>query len=235
MIKLKQTIYFLICLITINQTFAQSGIITYSVSIKTENKPIKEEIKETYNNIVALAKTQKFLLKFNKQYASFTIQEKLTSKNEYEEKMHKISRAAFTSRNDVFTDILKKITLEKTSEGVLIKKENQSSSWKLTNESKKIDTYLCYKATLEEHFPKRDGTTGSRTITAWFAPSLPYSYGPKTYYGLPGLILELTEKNTTYLASNIELSEKELKITFPSGKTISQEEYDKKLKDQMGI
>ena len=71
-------------------------------------------------------------------------------------------------------------------------------------------------------------------MTAWFAPSLPYSFGPKNYYGLPGLILELTEGSTTYIVTKIELSNKNISVVQPRGKTISREEYNKRLKKQMG-
>jgi GLPGLI family protein len=82
----------------------------------------------------------------------------------------------------------------------------------------------------------RNGKNISIPITAWFAPSLPYSYGPKDYNGLPGLILELQERKTIYFASLITLSkDKELEIEFPKGKTVTKEDYEKKLKAQMGM
>jgi GLPGLI family protein len=52
---------------------------------------------------------------------------------------------------------------------------------------------------------------------------------------LPGLIVQLTENKTTYLASTIELNDIEISIDFPKGKTVSKEEYDKKLREQMGM
>ena len=73
-------------------------------------------------------------------------------------------------------------------------------------------------------------------IVAWFAPSLPYGYGPKSFYGLPGLILELTRIRTTFLATKIVIEDKkELKIKFPVGKTTTKEAFDKQLKAQMGM
>lgn len=75
----------------------------------------------------------------------------------------------------------------------------------------------------------RDAKEKNITIIAWFAPSLPYAYGPKDYGGLPGLILELTEKETTYYASKINITKnKEVKIDFPKGKMITEEEYNRK-------
>lgn len=233
MIKIKLLLVLFLTLTT--PIFSQSGTITYSVNISTNDKAIKEDIKETYNKLIEIARTQEFILVFNRTASYFNIQNKLTDKNEYEAKMYKISRSAFTARNEVFTNISEKETIERTYEDILIKKKNDSYAWKITNESKKIDNYLCYKATFEEFFPRRDGTQGSRTITAWFAPSLPYNFGPLTYYGLPGLILELTRNSTTFLASKIEISEKQIPIDFPKGKTITHEEYDNKLKNQMGM
>ena len=215
--------------------FSQNGQITYSVSINTENIPIKDEIKNTYNQLVETAKKQEFVLRFNKSLSNFNIKNQLYSKDAYDAKIFKISKSAFTARNEVFTNLPQKEVIEKTDDNILIKKKHQTLSWNITTETKKIDKYTCYKATLVEYFPKKDDTTGSRVITAWFAPVLPYSFGPKTYYGLPGLILELTEKSTTFYASKIELSDKEVIINFPSGKTITQKAYDNKLKAQMGM
>ena len=81
----------------------------------------------------------------------------------------------------------------------------------------------------------RDNKIKINNIVAWFAPSLPFSYGPKDFYGLPGLIVQLTENRTTYLANKIELDDLEISIDFPKGKTVSKEEFDKKLKAQMGM
>lgn len=79
-------------------------------------------------------------------------------------------------------------------------------------------------------FVNRRGMNTSIPIVAWFAPSLPYSYGPKYFTGLPGLILELTDRKVTFLASSIIiLKDEELPIDFPKGKTISQEDYTKKV------
>ncbi|MNR33920.1 hypothetical protein D3C85_1516430 [compost metagenome] len=68
---------------------------------------------------------------------------------------------------------------------------------------------------------------------AWFAPILPYGYGPIQFYGLPGLILELKYKNTTYLAARIELTDT-LDIKFPKGRTITEDEYNSRLQSSAG-
>ncbi|WP_346432227.1 GLPGLI family protein [Flavobacterium acetivorans] len=105
----------------------------------------------------------------------------------------------------------------------------------MQTESKIISSYLCYKAVLKIPFVNRKGEARVNEITAWFAPSLPYSFGPKHFYGLPGLILETTENKTTFLATKITFDSNEVKIDFPKGKTITKEDYDKKLRAQMGM
>ncbi|NMH27229.1 GLPGLI family protein [Flavobacterium silvaticum] len=66
------------------------------------------------------------------------------------------------------------------------------------------------------------------TITAWFAPEIPVSQGPESYWGLPGLILEVSDGKTVILCSKVVLNSKDkVEIKAPKkGKEISQAEYD---------
>ena len=64
-------------------------------------------------------------------------------------------------------------------------------------------------------------------VTAWYTLDIPISQGPKEYWGLPGLILEVIEGRTVILCSKITLNPKEkINILAPTkGKKISQAEY----------
>lgn len=56
-----------------------------------------------------------------------------------------------------------------------------TNSWKIVNETKKIDNYLCQKAI---------GTCKGRTYIVWFCSDIPFPFGPWKLGGLPGLIME---------------------------------------------
>lgn len=90
-------------------------------------------------------------------------------------------------------------------------KEQEKHEWKITDQSKKIQGYTCYRATKKI---ERPGAT--ITVVAWFAPKIPLSFGPKGYDGLPGLILGLKELGLYYYAHSVALSEKEIDIERPS-------------------
>ncbi|RZJ66457.1 MAG: GLPGLI family protein [Flavobacterium sp.] len=66
------------------------------------------------------------------------------------------------------------------------------------------------------------------TITAWYAPEIPVNQGPESYWGLPGLILEINDGKTIVLCSKIVLNPKDkVSIKAPTaGKVVSQKEYD---------
>jgi len=65
-------------------------------------------------------------------------------------------------------------------------------------------------------------------VTAWYTLDIPISQGPKEYWGLPGLILEVTEGRTAILCSKIVMNPKEpIAIVAPTkGKKINQTEYE---------
>ncbi|MFY7742002.1 MAG: GLPGLI family protein [Flavobacterium sp.] len=72
-------------------------------------------------------------------------------------------------------------------------------------------------------------------ITAWYSPEIPINQGPENYWGLPGLILEVTDGKTVILCSKIVLNTKEKKeIKAPkNGKEVTQAEYDKIVMEKM--
>jgi GLPGLI family protein len=72
-------------------------------------------------------------------------------------------------------------------------------------------------------------------ITAWYTPQIPISQGPGEYWGLPGLILEVSADRTTILCSKIVMnpSEKD-EIKAPTkGKEVTKQEYNKIIKKKM--
>ena len=130
--------------------------------------------------------------------------------------------------------------------------------WKLINETKKIGDYTCYKAELTieatekqrkdyEEFLKNEEIKPAlfkmekpkdKTVTAWYTPEIPVSFGPNNYWGLPGLILEINEEEMIILCSKVVLNTKEKsKIKVPNvGEKVSQKKFDeiqKKKTDSM--
>ncbi|MEY4963478.1 MAG: hypothetical protein RLZZ323_797 [Bacteroidota bacterium] len=65
-------------------------------------------------------------------------------------------------------------------------------------------------------------------ITAWYTPEIPVNQGPEGYWGLPGLILEVSDGRTTILCSKVVLNSND-KVEIKAvtkGKVVSQKEYD---------
>ncbi|WP_242202785.1 GLPGLI family protein [Aestuariivivens insulae] len=139
----------------------------------------------------------------------------------------------------------------------LVKDSLQTLDWQLGAETKTIGQYTCFKATAIKKItgfdfnsfrrrpsseqPKDSTKTQTKdekkeerepsrevVVTAWYTPQIPINQGPDAYWGLPGLILEVSADRTTILCSKIILnpSEKET-IKMPSkGKEVTQTEYD---------
>ena len=72
-------------------------------------------------------------------------------------------------------------------------------------------------------------------ITAWYTPEIAVNQGPESYWGLPGLILEVNDGKTVILCSKIVLNSKDkVEIKAPTnGKVISQKDYDETVVKKM--
>lgn len=228
--------YVLILLLFVtNFVIAQSGHVVYSVQISPNANDEKFEHKDFIAKLIEKATSQQFLLVFNATRSNFKMIEGMNNVSAYDDKIINIAKLAFTSSSDIYYDKENQIEFSKKTDGTILKNTTLNTNWEIQTESKIISSYLCYKAVLKIPFVNRKGEARVNEITAWFAPSLPYSFGPKHFYGLPGLILETTENKTTFLATKITFDSNEVKIDFPKGKTITKEDYDKKLRAQMGM
>ncbi len=138
----------------------------------------------------------------------------------------------------------------------LVKDKLQDINWVLGKETKQIGNYMCFKATAsipsndlawydfswsrlrnnQANEKKADSIKTDDTeepeiemteVEAWYSPQIPVSHGPLEYWGLPGLILEVSAGNTTMLCTKIVMNPKEkLEIKAPDkGKETTKAEY----------
>jgi GLPGLI family protein len=91
------------------------------------------------------------------------------------------------------------------------------TDWIITSERKIINGYECIKANSTLIKDYADGIkTSLYDLTAWFCPKIPVSFGPKSYKGLPGIILELEQNLIVFKALNICHRDQMEKIILPN-------------------
>jgi GLPGLI family protein len=231
---MKDLTFVILLFFSYNFLTAQSGSVIYTVKVDSSAFNTNGVYKERFSKMKKYANSQQFELLFNKTKSSFKIIESIDKSNDFDDFEYTNSRFVMTSASDIYFDSQAKKEIKKEFDGQLTEIFVEKK-WKIMNESKEISGYLCYKALLQEPFFDRDGTPKNREVEAWFTPKIAHNFGPKNFYDLPGLILQLHYNKTTFYASKIELFDKEIKINLPKGKTITKEDYDNKLKSQMGM
>lgn len=134
----------------------------------------------------------------------------------------------------------------------LVKDQLLVIDWELGSESKEVGGYTCFKATavvpkeaLEwfnfswSDLPNPDDDSEKDIklcqVEAWYTMQIPVQHGPAEFWGLPGLILEVSAENTTLLCSEIISNPKEKqKISPPKkGVVITINDYRKTVMGKM--
>lgn len=225
---MKYHYFFILTFFTLIAFSQKSGTITYNFRILEDEKFIKNEVLgKFFLQAIEGAKHLKFELTFNDSISEFKLIKNMSLDGQNLEMAIIDSRAKkeiYIFKNKIYHN--NSNGLFKENEFLIIEPLNQN--WKLTNESKIIDGYTCYKATNE--YIVDNGKIFKHPVIAWFCPQIPIAIGPRGYGGLPGLILELQEWNSVFGVEKIEFSNNVKEIILPQeGKIISEQEYQNKV------
>lgn len=164
------------------------------------------EFKDTFNTILQVgATTAKFwdygmFLADSTEYIAKASAEQITEANN-----NLIKQVCYYDA-EVFQNYPKNKITENGIVGVTYYTYNEPSAdlkWTLHSDTLTLLKTLCNKATAE---------FGGREWTAWYAPSIPVSYGPWKLSGLPGLILRAEENSGMHTFEAISIRNTQLPI-----------------------
>ena len=213
------------------------GIAEYESKVILKWKA-ENDFEAEQNEQIKRALEKQFILNFNKFQSLYVEQKKLTPPSSD----GSVSNVTYGGTLDGphFRDLKEKqysIATDIYDKQFLIVDSLQQIEWQMTGETKKIGNYTCYKATyLIKAEPVREEkainltgwTPKDKIITAWYAPDIPVSHGPAEYWGLPGLILEVSDGQWIVLCSKLTLNpDKKLEVKPPKkGERVTRAEFD---------
>ncbi|MEM0543038.1 GLPGLI family protein [Flavobacterium sp. j3] len=205
--------------------FSQEATICveYGLTVQPDKDLFKDNatMLQLVNNAISNAKNETFTLLINKNNSKFYHNEMLSTDGN-----SRIPLFANYSGKTYLIDNVLFVESMLLGNNMFVKK-SITKDWKITNETKMIDSYKCYKATniFQVITPKK---VFNHPVTAWFCPDLPYNHGPNGYGNLPGLILELQQFYSIYGVKKITLnSSKSFSVNeIAKIKLISEKEKD---------
>ena len=220
------------------------------------NREITPEMQKNIEERMKKMMEKTFVLNFDKTASIYKEEEKLDAPGQNGGGMRMMS-SMMGGGGTTYKNVKEKtysVDKEFMGKEFLVQDSLPKLDWKMESETKQIGGYTCYKATAvkpvsqsdfrnfrpkkeEAKKEEKEKTTNLMdsfempkevTITAWYAPEIPINQGPENYWGLPGLILEVSDGKTMILCSKVVMNAKEKVAIKPStkGKIISQKEYD---------
>ena len=227
------------------------------------NREITPEMQKNIEERMKKMMEKTFVLNFDKTASIYKEQEKLDAPGQNGTGMRMMS-SMMGGGGTTYKNVKEKtysVDKEFMGKEFLVKDSLPKLEWKMESETKQIGGYTCYKATavkpasqsdFRNFRPKKDEAKKDEkekttnlmdsfempkevTITAWYAPEIPINQGPENYWGLPGLILEVSDGKTVILCSKVVLNAKEkVAIKAPTkGKEKKKKEYDETVTKKM--
>lgn len=259
--KLVVSYLLLLCSVVVfsQQNFQGKAIYQKKTKIDMErienDKNIPQEFKKRMIERMKERSDRTFILNFDKKASVYKEEEKLQTQDRGRRGGPSFGGSSGGVEYKNTAD--KRFLTSKESFGkqFLIENSAEMPAWEMGSETKNIGNYTCYKATyvkkVTETFRMRPPRPGGEdkeedkkdepkepkeiTVTAWYTPQIPVSTGPEKYWGLPGLILELNEGNSTILCTEVVLNSKD-KVTIKEptkGKKVTEKEYREILTEKM--
>ncbi len=201
--------------------FAQNDSLQVEYTLFYSNEEITESKSELDKSVASLSENKinlNFRLNATKNNSYFVFFE-----NKHEiDNSKKMALALSGYSAPIYFDINKRLTLEDHDDRILgkyvLKKEPEFHNWIITKQTKKIGSFVCFMAYTDEIINNINGKFNNR-ITVWFTTEIPYSIGPLGITGLPGLVLELNNRNVVFGAKTIRFNNfKDFVIIKPDDK-----------------
>lgn len=197
-----------VILFFVSQVFSQkSGKAIYSVKIDSSFEVTENILKEYLHKAKQSSESVKFVLDFSNNETLFY--HNFLEKDETDVKFV-LMFCGYTM--PIYSNLEEKYCFYNNSETIFFKRNQYLikkpilNKWKITTEKKVIGKYECYKAICQyEIFNPRGKFT--HTAVAWYCPEIPLQSGPKEFGNLPGIIVELHDKNITFGLEKISFFE----------------------------
>jgi len=230
---MKKNSLFLVCLLFSLLVWSQKsmqGKVVYTISMNPiSNKLVdsilkkqktRKHIEPYIRKMLQNSKDVKGVLLFSNVESLYVVEDKMKN----EGTAMNLTYLAAGAKSKYYSNSKEKDYFKKIEVGEVLRVENLPLKWKITQETKMMGSYQCFKAVAKQKV-REDKPT--RMVEAWFTPMVPVNFGPKEYFGLPGLILEVSYDQFFIKATSITLNPKEeIKIEKPNkGKRMTEKEY----------
>ncbi|MCT4700045.1 GLPGLI family protein [Tenacibaculum haliotis] len=195
--------------------FTEKYLDSMFIKLKTI-KSVQPSVRKMFKN----SKDVTGILEFSKNESLYQVENKMKNNGS---KGKNMTLSIAGGNNIYYANFIKKEYFKQLNREELLVGLPQIK-WTITQETKKVGDYTCFKAV---SYRKTRKDRPSVKTTAWFTPVIPVSFGPINYFGLPGLILEVSYKNTSIKATKIILNpSSKIIIKKPrKGKRMTHEEY----------
>lgn len=242
----KNTIGVLFLVFIFIQTSAQdfNGIAIYKTSSKIQmtmdSTKVSINDQKNLNDLIRKSMQKEYELRFNKTTSLYQLIESLNI-NDGSQGIEVIGLGSGTE-GGLYKNI-KNLSLVENRDVFgklfLIKDDLVSYDWILQSEIRQIGQYICHKAisiiksvkkikTIDKNGVEiEENRESTKTITAWYTPQIPVNTGPASYWGLPGLIMEVDDGRLIMICAKITLNPKEkIAIKQPTkGKLVDNEQF----------
>lgn len=221
------------------QDFQGTAIYQSRTQVDMDSTKVKDDaIRKVLEEQLQLQMQREYILLFNRNESLYSENEKLAKPQVG--RSNGITVTISKSKSELYKNTSSKTYVNQQeifSKPFVIKDSLKIPEWKLVNEKKSIGEYICYKATLKQKVIEKSysseldshtETSAEKIVAAWYTPQIPISNGPGNYWGLPGLILEVQDGDTSLLCSSITLNpSKKISIKAPNkGKKVNQETFN---------